>query len=136
MENEMKMIMEMIQNLTTGMDDMKAELKAEMAEMKTDMVQMKSEMFQMKGEMAEMKQELNQRFDKVDGDIEELKVQLESNKNCLYRIDDKISDFMEVTQHTAELQGNSIKDIRIIQEYHKYKIADLEEDVYLLKNKQ
>lgn len=100
MTNE-NLIIEMLQNITKGMDDMKAEMKAEMAEMKAEL----------KSEIAEVKQELSEVKGKVDS-------------------------LGEMVEHTVKLQRESVKEMRIIQEYHKYKIADLEQEVYLLKHKQ
>lgn len=45
------LIIEMLQNITKGMDEMKQELKAEMAEMKFEMVGMKQEMAEVKGKI-------------------------------------------------------------------------------------
>lgn len=106
-----EMLMQALQKITTGLDDM------------------------------------HQRFDKVEnaiqemqtdlkGDISEVKAEMESTKNRLYRLDEKVSDFIEVTEHTAKMQDATTKEIRTIQVYQKAKIADLEEDMHLLKNKQ
>lgn len=55
MENE-KLIIEMLQKITTGMDEMKAELKAEISEVKAEL---KTEISEVKAEV----KALNQRFD-------------------------------------------------------------------------
>ena len=95
MTNE-NLIIEMLQNITKGMDDMKAEMKAEMAEMKAEL----------KSEIAEVKQELSEVKGKVDslGEMVEHTVKLQQDSdeqlyNTLKYITDKILEH-DIAIHT------------------------------------
>ncbi len=79
--------------------------------------------------MKQMKTEMNQRFDGVNKENQEVIVELQELKVEMNRR-------FETVENKLDGIGQQVREVRIIQDFHKTKIADLEEEVSLLKMKQ
>ncbi|WP_332650231.1 hypothetical protein [Lysinibacillus sp. 54212] len=66
MEND-KLIIDMLQKITTSMDEMKVELKADIQEVKQEVAQVKQEVTSVKQEIVEVKKRLDNVEGKLDG---------------------------------------------------------------------
>lgn len=84
MTNE-NLIIEMLQNITKGMDEMKAELKAEMAEMKAEL----------KSEIAEVKQELKAEIAEVKSKVDNLGEMFEHTVKRKQDSDEQLSNTLK-----------------------------------------
>lgn len=98
MTNE-NLIIEMLQNITKGMDEMKAELKAEMAEMKSEMVGMKQEMAEIKRDLSEVKGNIFSLGEMVEHTVKRKQDSDEQLSNTLKYITDKILEH-DIAIHT------------------------------------
>lgn len=111
MEKE-KMMIEMLQNLTTSMETFKAEMKQGMIEMKVEL----------KADIAEVKAGLKADIAEVKAEVAELK--------------QRFDNLGEMFEHTVQLQQASNANVQETLDFHKHKIATLEQDIYTMKHKQ
>lgn len=109
MENE-KLIIDMLQKITTGMDEMKVELKADIQEVKQEVAEVKQEVAEVKQEVVEVKR----RLDKVEGKLDGIGQQFE-----------------ESTKHRIEAERLQEDDIY----YLKQKVQEMDKAIILQAKK-
>lgn len=124
--NNEKLIIEMLQNLTTSMDDFKTELKQEVSGVRTEL---KQETSSIKTELSDFKKEVHERFDQVDNRLDQVEIRLETVEN-------KMNSMGEMFEHTVELQQDAIAKVNETLQYHKHKIVEHDQELFTIKHKQ
>lgn len=146
--NNEKLIIEMLQNLTTSMDDFKTELKQEVSGIRTELkedignlrtelkqeigavrTELKQETSSIKTELSDFKKEVHERFDQVDNRLDQVEIRLETVEN-------KMNSMGEMFEHTVELQQDAIAKVNETLQYHKHKIVEHDQELFTIKHKQ
>ena len=114
MENE-KMIIKMLQKITTRMDEMNAELGV----VRSEIGEVKSEL---KAEIGEVKAELK-------AEISEVKAELKV-------LNQRFDNLGQMFEHTVQLQQEAVQKIDETLKYQAHKIAEFDREIFTLKHKQ